>query len=79
MLKIHSIKVTVVNVETEDVLSYYLNPNVHIRDVKRELRRKGILTKGMCIFYNDIELQDKQQVKEIGIKDGSGLELRSKE
>ncbi len=79
MLKIHSIKVTVVNVETEDVLSYYLNPNVHIRDVKRELRRKGILTKGMNIFYNDNELQDKQQVKEIGIKDGSGLELRSKE
>ena len=79
MLKIHSIKVTAVNVETEDVLSYYLNPNVHIRDVKRELRRKGILTKGMNIFYNDNELQDKQQVKEIGIKDGSGLELRQKE
>jgi molecular chaperone DnaK len=79
MLKIHSITVTVVNVETEDVLSYYLNPKIHIRDVKRELRRKGILTKGMCMFYNDIELQDKQQVKEIGIKDGSGLEIRAKE
>jgi molecular chaperone DnaK len=79
MLKIHSIKVTVVNVETEDVLSYYINPKMHIRDVKRELRRKGILTKGMCMFYNDIELLDKQQVKEIGIKDGSELELRPKE
>lgn len=79
MLKIHTIKVTVVNVETEDALSYYLNPNMHIRDVKRELRRKGILTRGMNIFYNDIELnQDEQQVKEVGITDGSGLELKPK-
>jgi molecular chaperone DnaK len=79
MLKMHSTKVSVVNVETEDVLSYYLNPNVHIRDVKRELRRKGILAKGMSIFYKDNKLPDKQQIKEIGIKDGSELEIRRKE
>jgi len=78
MLNIHAIRVTMVNVETEDTLSYYLNPNRHIRNVKRELREKGILTKGMSIFYNDNELQDEQQVRETGITDGSGLELRKK-
>ncbi len=79
MLNMHGIKVTIVNVETEDNLCYYLNPNKSIRDLKRELKRNGILGKGMAVFYNDNELDANQQVKEIGIKDGSDLELRLKE
>ncbi len=64
--------------ETESKLSYYLNPNQSIRDLKRELKKNGILGKGMAVFYNDNELDANQQVKEIGIKDGSDLELRLK-
>ncbi len=79
MLKMHAIKVRVVNVETEDTLSYYLNPNAHIRDVRKDLMRKGILSKEMGIFYRDNELDDEQRVKDAGIKDGSGLELRQKQ
>ncbi len=79
MLKMHAIKVRVVNVETEDVLSYYLNPNARIEDVRKDLMRKGILSEGMGIFYKDNELDDERQVKDTGIKDGSGLELRQRE
>ena len=75
MVKIQAIKVSVVNIETEDVLSYYLNPNAHISDVKQDLKRKGILSDGMGIFYKDNELDDALLVKETDIKNGSGLEL----
>lgn len=79
MLKIQAIKVKVVNVETEDVLSYYLNPNAHIGDVRQDLMRKGILSEGLGIFYKDNELEDERLVKDAGIKTGSGLELRQRE
>ncbi|MBA5942763.1 MAG: Hsp70 family protein, partial [Methanophagales archaeon] len=78
MLKMQAIKVRVVNVETEDVLSYYLNPNAYIGDVKQELMQKGILADGFGIFYDDAELDDDRQVKEIGIKAGSALEVMQK-
>jgi len=78
MLKRHAIKVRVVNVETEDVLKYYLNPNASISDVRRDLMEKGILSEDMGIFYKDKELADERPVKELGIKDGSVLELIQK-
>ncbi|MBA7530809.1 hypothetical protein ES705_23020 [subsurface metagenome] len=79
MLKIQAIKVRVVNVETEDVLSYYLNPNARIGDVRQDLMRKGILSEGLGIFYKDNELEDERLVKDASIKTGSGLELRQRE
>lgn len=66
MLKMHAIKVRVVNAETEDVLSYYLNPKASIGDVRQDLMRKGILSEGMGIFYKDKELADERLVKDLG-------------
>ncbi len=76
MLRMHAVKVRVVNVETEDLLSYYLNPNSRIGDVREDLKRKGIISEGMGIFYKDNELADEQRVKDTGIKDGAVLELK---
>lgn len=78
MLRMHAIKIKVVNIETEDVLRYYLNPISCIGDVREDLMRKGILSEGMGIFYKDNELTDEQRVKDTGIKDGSELELRQR-
>mgnify|MGYP001405460577 CR=1 FL=1 len=78
MLKMHAIKVRVENIDTRDVLSYALNPNARIGDVRDDLMRKGMLSEGMGIFYKDNELDDASLVKDAGIKSGSGLELRQK-
>jgi molecular chaperone DnaK len=78
MLRMHAVKVRVVNVETEDTLRYYLNPISRIGDVRKDLLRKGILSEGMGIFYKEKELPDEQRVKDTGIKDGSVLELRQR-
>ena len=78
MLKMHAIKVRVENIDTRDVLSYALNPNARIGDVREDLMRKGMLSEGMGIFYKDNELDDASLVKDAGIKNGSGLELRQK-
>lgn len=40
--------------------------------------QKGILADGFGIFYDDAELDDDRQVKEIGIKAGSALEVMQK-
>jgi len=79
MLKIHAIEVIVENIDTEDVLDYYLNPNACIEDVKHDLTRLGILNEGMGIFYDDCELDYEGLVRDANIKDGSTLELRTKE
>ena len=41
--------------------------------------KKDILSDEMGIFYEDRELEDDFMVKDLGIKDGSMLELRQKE
>ena len=78
MLKMHVIGVRVENVDTKDVLSYHLNPNVCIGDVRQDLMRKDMLSEGMGIFYEDSELDDECLVKDADIRDGSILELRQK-
>ena len=79
MLKMHVIRIKVENVDTGDVLIYHLNPNACIEDVRCDLVKKDILSDGMGIFYEDRELEDDFMVKDLGIKDGSMLELRQKE
>ncbi len=78
MVRMHAVKVRVVNVETEDALRYYLNPISRIGDVRKDLMRKGILSEGMGIFYKEKELADEERVKDTGIKDGAVLELRQR-
>jgi len=78
MVRMHAVKVRVVNVETEDALRYYLNPISRIGDVRKDLKRKGILSEGMGIFYKEKELADEERVKDTGIKDGAVLELRQR-
>jgi len=78
MVRMHAVKVRVVNVETEDALRYYLNPISRIGDVRKDLMRKGILSEGMGIFYREKELADEERVKDTGIKDGAVLELRQR-
>ena len=79
LLKIHAIEVIVENIDTEDVLDYYLNPNACIWDVKQDLTRLGIISEGMGIFYDDCELDYEGLVRDANIKDGATLELRQKE
>ena len=79
LLKIHAIEVIVENIDTEDVLDYYLNPNACIWDVKQDLTRLGILSEEMGIFYDDCELDYEGLVRDANIKDGATLELRQKE
>jgi molecular chaperone DnaK len=76
MLKTHAIEVIVENIDTRDILNYYLNPSASIGDVRKDLTEKGILGEGMSIFYDDEELDDESLVRDIGIADGSALELR---
>jgi len=79
MLKMHAISIKVENVDTGDILSYHLNPNACIEDVRYDLVKKDILSDGMGIFYEDRELEDDCPVKDLNINDGSRLELRQKE
>ncbi len=76
MLKTHAIEVMVENMDTRDILNYHLNPSASIRDVRNDLVKKGILSEGMDIFYDDEELDDETLVRDVGIADGSTLELR---
>ena len=76
MLKTHAIEVIVENIDTRDILNYYLNPSISIGDVRKDLMKKGILSEGMSIFYDDEELDDETLVRDTGIEDGSALELR---
>ena len=76
MLKTHAIDVTAENVDTMDVLNYYLNPSASILDVRQDLMKKGILSEGMGIFYDDEALDDESLVRDLDIKDGSVLELK---
>ena len=76
MLKTHAIEVIVENIDTRDILNYYLNPSASIGDIRKDLTKKGILSEGMGIFYDDEELDDESLVWDVDIKDGSALELR---
>ena len=76
MLKTQAIEVIVENIDTRDVLDYYLNPSASIGDVRQDLTKKGILSEGMGIFYDDRELDDESLVRDLSIEDGSTLELR---
>ena len=76
MLKTHAIEVMVENMDTRDILNYHLNPSASIGDVRNDLVKKGILSEGMDIFYDDEELDDETLVRDAGIVDGSTLELR---
>lgn len=76
MLKTHAIEVIVENIDTRDILNYYLNPSASIGDIRKDLTEKGILNEGMGIFYDDEELDDESLVRDVDIKDGSALELR---
>ena len=76
MLKTHAIEVIVENIDTKDILNYYLNPSASIGDIRKDLTKKGILSEGMGIFYDDEELDDESLVRDVDIKDGSALELR---
>ena len=76
MLKTHAIEVIVENIDTKDILNYYLNPSASIGDIRKDLTKKGILSEGMGIFYDDKELDDESLVRDVDIKDGSALELR---
>ncbi|MHC1574594.1 MAG: Hsp70 family protein [Candidatus Methanogasteraceae archaeon] len=76
MLKTHAIEVMVENMDTRDILNYHLNPSASIGDVRKDLMKKGILSEGMGIFYDDYELDDETLVRGAGIVDGSTLELR---
>jgi hypothetical protein len=73
-----AIEVNIVNVESKDVLKYYLNPNAYISNIKNELMQKKILAEGFGIFYNDVELDENIQIKNIGIKENSTLEIMQK-
>ncbi len=64
------------NMDTRDILNYHLNPSASIRDVRNDLVKKGILSEGMDIFYDDEKLDDETLVRDAGIADGSTLELR---
>ncbi|KAF5414214.1 MAG: Chaperone protein DnaK [Candidatus Methanogaster sp.] len=76
MLNTYAIEVTVENVDTRDVLDYYLNPSATMYDVRQDLMKKGILSEGMNIFYDDKALDDESLVRDLNITDGSTLELR---
>ncbi|MEA3325075.1 MAG: Hsp70 family protein [Euryarchaeota archaeon] len=76
MLNTYAIEVTVENIDTRDVLDYYLNPSATIQDVRRDLMKKGILSEGMDIFCDDEVLDDESLVRDLNISDGSTLELK---
>ncbi len=76
MLNTYAIEVTVENIDTRDVLDYYLNPSATIQDVRRDLMKKGILSEGMGIFCDDEALDDESLVRDLNITDGSTLELK---
>ncbi len=76
MLNTYAIEVTVENIDTRDVLEYYLNPSATIRDVRQDLMKKGILSEGMNIFCDDEALDDESLVRDLNITDGSTLELK---
>jgi len=76
MLNTYAIEVTVENIDTRDVLDYYLNPSATIQDVRQDLMKKGILSGGMDICYDDEALDDESLVRDLNIKDGSTLELK---
>lgn len=78
LLDMQAIEVNIVNVESKDVLKYYLNPNAYISNIKNELMQKKILAEGFGIFYNDVELDENIQIKNIGIKENSTLEIMQK-
>ncbi|MEA3283143.1 MAG: Hsp70 family protein [Euryarchaeota archaeon] len=76
MLNTYAIEVTVENVDTRDVLDYYLNPSATVYDVRQDLMKKDILSEGMNIFYDDKMLDDESLVRDLDITDGSTLELK---
>jgi len=76
MLNTYAIEVTVENIDTRDVIDYYLNPSATIQDVRRDLMKKGILSEGMDIFCDDEALDDESLVRDLNITDGSTLELK---
>ncbi|MEA2003988.1 MAG: Hsp70 family protein, partial [archaeon] len=76
MLNMHAIEVVVENIDTRDVLDYYLNPSATIQDVRNDLMKRGILSEGMDIFYDDEALDDESLVRDLNIADGSRLELK---
>lgn len=78
MLDMESIEVNVENMETRDTLTLYLNPTQTILDIKKELKEIGIMGDNDLIFYDDIELQDKNKISKTKITHGSTLEIRQK-
>jgi molecular chaperone DnaK len=76
MLNTYAIEVTVENIDTRDVLDYYLNPSATIQDVRQDLMKKGILSEGTGIFCDGEALDDESLVRDLNITDGSTLELK---
>jgi molecular chaperone DnaK len=79
MLDMESFEVDVTNISTRDTLTLYLNPAQAVRDLKKELKEKGIMEDDDRIFFDDIELPDDQKISEAKIIQGSTLEIRQKD
>ncbi|VVB86992.1 Chaperone protein DnaK [uncultured archaeon] len=71
-----SIEVCVTNTSTRDAMTLYLNPGQTIMNLKTELEQKGLMGKTEGIFFDDIELEETQQISELKITGGSTLEIR---
>ncbi len=79
LLDQESMEVNITNASTRDTITLYLNPGQTVLVLKTELVQKGIMSENDSIFFDDVELDDAQQVSGTKITEGSTLEIRTKD